>query len=375
MTMIDTTPAAPTPISETPAHTSEAFVQRLLDAVLGTLDVQAAYLGDRLGYYRLLAEHDEGLTSDELATRSGTAERYTREWLEQQAVTGFLVASQDPDAMTRRYVLPLGHRAPLTDELSLDHVLPLARLVAGLGKHADALLHAYRTGDGVSWAQQGDDARQAQAAANRPMFLHRLGSTYLASVPDLDAALRAGGRVADIGCGLGWSSIGIALSYPDATVDGYDVDVPSVEAARRNAHEAGLGDRVRFHVADAAVPPVQAGPYDVVTAFECIHDLSDPVGVLSTMRNLAGRDGIVLIMDERVAEVFTAPGDNIERLMYGYSLLCCLPDGMSHQPSATTGTVMRPETLRRYAADAGFAQTEILDIHDDFFRFYRLRQP
>ena len=93
------------------------------------------------------------------------------------------------------------------------------------------------------------------------------------------------------------------------------------------------------------------------------------------MRGLAGADGIVLVMDERVAEVFTAPGDDIERLMYGYSLLCCLPDGMSHQPSAATGTVMRPETLRRYAADAGFAQTEVLDIHDDFFRFYRLRQP
>lgn len=379
--MIDTTPAAPPPISEAPAHTSdapahtsEAFVQRLLDAVLGTLDVQAAYLGDRLGYYRLLAEHDEGLNSTELATGSCTAERYAREWLEQQAVTGFLVASRDGDALTRRYFLPSGHRAPLTDELSLHHVLPLARLVAGLGKQADALLQAYRTGDGVSWAQHGEDARQAQAAANRPMFLHRLGPTYLASVPDLDATLRAGGRVADIGCGLGWSSIGIALSYPEATVDGYDVDAPSVEAARRNAHEAGLSDRVRFHVADAAVPP-EGGPYDVVTAFECIHDLSDPVGVLSTMHRLAGADGIVLVMDERVAEVFTAPGDDIERLMYGYSLLCCLPDGMSHQPSAATGTVMRPETLRRYAADAGFTQTEILDIHDDFFRFYRLRQP
>jgi 2-polyprenyl-3-methyl-5-hydroxy-6-metoxy-1,4-benzoquinol methylase len=174
-----------------------------------------------------------------------------------------------------------------------------------------------------------------------------------------------------VGCGLGWSSIGIALAYPDATVDGYDVDGPSIEAARRNAREAGVDDRVRFHAVDAAT--VEEDPYDAVFAFECVHDLSDPVGVLATMRRLAGERGAVVVMDERVAETFTAPGDDVERLMYGYSLLCCLADGMAHQPSAGTGTVMRPATLRRYAVDAGFADVEILDIENDFFRFYRLR--
>ena len=108
-------------------------------------------------------------------------------------------------------------------------------------------------------------------------------------------------------------------------------------------------------------------------AFECVHDLPDPVGVLAAMRRLAGDDGAVVVMDERVAETFTAPGDDVERLMYGYSLMCCLADGMAHQPSAGTGTVMRPSTLRRYAVEAGFAEVEILDIANDFFRFYRLR--
>ena len=108
-------------------------------------------------------------------------------------------------------------------------------------------------------------------------------------------------------------------------------------------------------------------------AFECIHDLPDPVGVLAAMRRLAGDAGAVVVMDERVAETFTAPGDDVERLMYGYSLMCCLADGMAHQPSAGTGTVMRPSTLRRYAVEAGFADVEILDIANDFFRFYRLR--
>jgi hypothetical protein len=131
---------------------------------------------------------------------------------------------------------------------------------------------------------------------------------------------------------------------------------------------------VHFHLADAADVAASGERYDAVFAFECIHDLPDPVAVLASMRALAG-DGTVIVMDERVADTFTAPGDEIERLMYGYSLVCCLPDGMAHQSSAGTGTVMRPGTLRDYARSAGFADIEVLDVHDDFFRFYRLLRP
>jgi len=348
---------------------SDAVVERLFGAVLATMDLHAVYLGDRLGYYRALAMGP--LTSTELAARTGTVERYAREWLEQQAVTGILHTDPAADAAQRRYTLPTAAVAPLTDVLDLGHVAPLARAVVGFVKQTDLLVEAFRTGGGVSWAAHGADAREGQAAANRPMFLGPLGREYLPAIPDVDAALKAGGRVADVGCGLGWSAIGIALAYPDATVDGFDVDGPSVEAARRNAREAGVDDRVRFHVVDAAT--VEDTTYDVVFAFECIHDLPDPVGVLVAMRGLAGDGGAVVVMDERVAETFTAPGDDVERLMYGYSLLCCLADGMAHRPSAATGTVMRPSTLRRYAVEAGFDDVEVLDIANDFFRFYRLR--
>ncbi|MCV2490915.1 class I SAM-dependent methyltransferase [Geodermatophilus sp. YIM 151500] len=356
------------------AARTDALVERLFGSVLAAMDLQAVYLGDRLGYYRALAGAGP-LTSTELAARTGTAERYAREWLEQQAVTGLLDAHDDDasrqDPLRRRFSLPWASVEPLTDELSPNFLVPLARFVVGGGKHVDALVQAHRTGGGVSWEQMGADAREAQAAANRPLFLGALGREHLPSIPDVDAALRRGGRVADIGCGFGWSSIGIALAYPEATVDGYDVDGPSIEAARRNAAEAGVADRVRFSVADVAAG-TDGGAYDVVAAFECIHDLPDPVTVLREMRRLAGDDGFVLVMDERVAESFGAPGDEIERLMYGYSLLCCLADGMSTQPSVATGTVMRPDTLRRYAREAGFRDVEVLDVADDFFRFYRL---
>jgi SAM-dependent methyltransferase len=251
-------------------------------------------------------------------------------------------------------------------------VLPLARMVAGVGQRLDALTGAYRSGGGVPWADFGPDVRESQAAANRPLFLGALPREYLPSVPEIDAVLRRGGRVADVGCGFGWSAIGLALAHPEVTVDGFDPDGPSVEAARRNAAEAGVADRVRFRSTDAALVD---GEYDLVAAFECIHDMPDPVSVLAAMRRLAGADGVVLVVDERVAERFTAPGDEVEQLMYGWSITCCLPDGLAHPGSVGTGTVMRPDTLRGYARAAGFADVDVLPVEDGFFRFYRLVSP
>jgi len=163
----------------------------------------------------------------------------------------------------------------------------------------------------------------------------------------------------------------MALAYPAAAVDGYDLDEPSVQAACAHAEQAGVSGRVRYFAGDAAAAE-RDGDYDVVTAFECIHDLARPVDVLATMRRLAKPDGQVIVMDERVAERFPGRGDDVERLMYGFSLFVCLPDGLSHSPSAGTGTVMRPDILRQYAQQAGFAGLEVLPIENDLWRFYRL---
>jgi 2-polyprenyl-3-methyl-5-hydroxy-6-metoxy-1,4-benzoquinol methylase len=364
-------------VTDTPATTDQGstvdeFVERLFGAVLGAQEVQAVYLGHRLGWYDALASHDD-LTPTELAELTGSDERYTQEWLEHQAVCGYLrVDDVDVAPGDRRYSLPAAHAEVLTDVDSPAFVAPLARFVAGVGHHLDAIAHAYRTGGGVGWGEFGDEVREAQAAANRPLFLHQLGADLLPQAADLHTRLQHGARVADVGTGHGWSAVGLAGAYPDITVDGFDVDVPSIEAGRRNAVAAGVADRVRFHVADAGDITRDRGPYDVVFAFECIHDLADPVSVLGTMRRLAGDTGTVIVMDERVGEVFRAPGDEIERLMYGYSLTCCLPDGRSHDHSAATGTVMRPATLTEYARQAGFAGVDVLPIEHDFFRFYRL---
>jgi 2-polyprenyl-3-methyl-5-hydroxy-6-metoxy-1,4-benzoquinol methylase len=366
-------------VEDAAAGRRDALVGRLIGAALGAVDLLNVYLGDRLGLYQALVEVGP-VTSLELAARTGVHERYTREWLEQQAAGGVLDVD-DPalPAERRRYALPAGHAEVLTELDSLNYLAYLGRFAAGLGGAAPAIAGAFRSGAGVSWADLGPDVREGQAEQNRPIFLNLMGRAWLPAIPGIDARLRRASRprprVADIACGGGWSSIAIALAYPAVEVDGYDLDAPSIALARDNAAARGVADRVRFHVADAADAAPDAspdGPYDLVLICEALHDLSDPVGALRTMRRLVAPGGTVLVVDERVAETFTAPGDDLERLMYGFSVLCCLPNGLAEQPSAATGTVMRPDTLRRYAAAAGFGAVEILPIEHDLFRLYRL---
>lgn len=350
----------------------DALAGRLFEAMLGTMDLLTLYIGDRLGLYRALAGHGP-MTPAELAARTGIHERYAREWLEQQAVSAILdVDAPESRPDDRHYRLPEGHAEVLVDRDSLNYLPWVGRFAAGLPRVMPEILEAFRSGGGVSWAAYGEDARVAQAEQNRPLFLQVLGNEWLPAIRDVHARLSgSSARVADIGCGGGWSSIGIARAYPAVRVDGFDLDEPSIELARSNAEEHGVADRVSFHAEDGA-DPARTGQYDLVLACEMIHDLAQPIDVLATMRRLLAPGGAAIVVDERVAERFAAPGDELERLFYGFSVLCCLPVGLSEQPSAGTGTVMRPSTLRKYALKAGFRDVETLPIEHDFFRIYRL---
>jgi ubiquinone/menaquinone biosynthesis C-methylase UbiE len=211
-----------------------------------------------------------------------------------------------------------------------------------------------------------------QAGFTRPMFANSFASEWLAALPDVHRRLQAGEplRIADLGCGEGWAGIYLAEAYPNVTVDGYDLDDTSIDAARRHAAARNVSDRVRFEVRDLRQPDPTAG-YDLVFTCEVIHDLADPVGALATMRRLTEGRGAVLVIDENAAESFQPSRDPIERLLYGFSILHCLPVGRDADSSAATGTVMRPDVFARYAREAGFSRVEILPIEHPFFRFYR----
>jgi 2-polyprenyl-3-methyl-5-hydroxy-6-metoxy-1,4-benzoquinol methylase len=358
------------------AHSTErrdALVERLFMNAVGAFDLFSVYLGGRLGLYRAIA--DEGpLTSAELARAAGVNERYAREWLEHQAASQLLEVESDTDGGERRYSLPPRHEEPLLDVSSLNYIAPLGRAVIASVRPIDELLEAFRTGEGVPYSHYGEDLHESQAAFTRPMFENLLGSEWLPAVPEIHQRLLAlpSARVADIACGQGRSSIEMGRAYPSVFVDGIDSDHASIEAARKNLEGSGVEDRVTFHERDAADPEL-AGRYDLVTIFEALHDMSYPVDVLRAARGLLGEGGMMLVGDERTQEEFTAPASEVERLYYGFSVFHCLPVGMVGEGAAGTGTVMRADTVKRYADEAGFSSCEVLPIEHDFWRFYLLK--
>jgi 2-polyprenyl-3-methyl-5-hydroxy-6-metoxy-1,4-benzoquinol methylase len=374
MTQISATPSADENSDKGASSgvATDALVERLFGAAIDTLEVASVHIGGRLGFYRALADGGSA-TSTELAMRTGTNERYVREWLEQQAVAG-LLSVDDPEREpgNRRYQLPDAHRPVFADEEDLNYLTPLATLAIGVLRPIDALLDAYRSGSGVPYEVYGADTREGIGAINRPQFVNLVGD-WLASIPEVDARLRAEppAKVADLACGTAWSSIAIARAYPQVIVDAIDVDSESIETARRNVTTAALADRVTPAVHDASDPAL-SGRYNLVTIFEALHDMNHPVEALRTARRMLAEGGSVLVADERVAERFNAPGDEIERFNYGWSVLHCLAVGNLDDDSAATGTVIRPDTVRAYAAEAGFGQIDVLPIEHDFWRFYRL---
>ncbi len=354
-----------------PEEQAGAFAEQLFGAALGAIELATIDLGRRHGLYEAL-RFDGPATSAELADRAGIAERYAREWLEQQAASGVLtVDDQTAPAAERRFELPDAHAVVLLDGEHPAFSGVMADIPAIIGRTIDQLSEAFRSGGGVPYAAY--QLHDMQAGFTRPMFAASLVSEWLPALTDVQARLEAGEalRIADIGCGEGWSSIYVAEAYPNVTVHGYDLDDASIAAARRHATSRGVDDRVHFEVQDVTDPSF-GERYDLVWAIEMIHDLADPVGALTAMRRLAGVDGTVLVIDENATEAFEAPADEIQRLLYAFSVVHCLPAGMADSPSAGTGTLMRPDTLRSYAASAGFASVEILPVEHPFFRFYRL---
>jgi 2-polyprenyl-3-methyl-5-hydroxy-6-metoxy-1,4-benzoquinol methylase len=202
------------------------------------------------------------------------------------------------------------------------------------------------------------------------MFAHQLTTEWLPAIPDVEQRLHGDATVLDLGCGTGYSSIAMALAYPGVTVRGIDLDESSIAEARAAAARAGVTDRVTFTLADAATVE---GQYDLVTIFEALHDMGDPVGVLANARERLTPTGSVFIGDERVEDEFTAPAGEIERLQYAFSVLHCLPATRAEKPVIANGTILRAPTLVAWARAAGFENPEVLTIPHDFWRFYRLR--
>ncbi len=348
----------------------EEFSGSLFMAALAAMELANVELGVRLNLYETMVGAD-AMTAAELASGASIAERYAQEWLEQQAAAGVVEVDDAAKAANeRRFTLPNAHAHVLLDDDSEACMKPCAATIPWLGKAIDIMVEEFRNGTGAAFGLF--DLHDIQAAFTRPVFVNHLTQNWLPALPDVHTKLAAGEkvRIAEVGCGEGLAAITIARAYPNAEIDGYDLDDASIDVARKEAASAGVADRARFEVRDAGDPAI-AGDYDLVMAIEMLHDMPDPVGILRTMKRLAGDNGAVLVVDERAEDAFTAPASEMERFFYAFSTLHCLAVSMQNG-GAGTGTVIRPDTVRRYAAEAGFSTVDVLDVEHPQFLLYRL---
>jgi SAM-dependent methyltransferase len=326
-----------------------AFVFRAVDEVGATLNTALVVMGDRLGLYRALAGAGP-LTPGELAARTNTAERYVREWLNAQAAGSYI--DYDPDS--GRYTLPAEHAIALTDESSPAYLPGFFQIALGSVADSPRITDAVKTGEGMGWHDHGHDVFEGCERFFRPSYNASLVSAWLPALDGVVAKLQSGATVADVGCGHGASTILMAQAFPASTFVGSDYHEGSIATARRKAAEAGVSARVRFEVAPASA--YSGGDYDLVTMFDCLHDMGDPVGAARHVRQSLSADGTWMIVEpaagDRVEENFNPVG----RAYYGFSTLLCTPASLSQEVGLALGAQAGESRIRDVVTTAGLSR-------------------
>ncbi|MET9630675.1 class I SAM-dependent methyltransferase [Lentzea sp. NPDC006480] len=325
------------------------FVFRAVDEVGATLNAALVVMGDKLGYYRAMAS-GEPISAAELADRSGTAEPYVREWLNAQAAGGYV--TYDPG--TSSYALPIEHAVALTVENSPAFLPGMFQIALGTVHDAGRVLDAARSGSGVGWHEHNTDVHVGCERFFRPNYEANLIESWLPALDGVTAKLRAGARVADVGCGHGASTILMAQAFPNSTFTGSDYHPESIRVARERAAAAGVGDRVTFEVASAK--DFGGTGYDLVTMFDCLHDMGDPVGAARHVRDAVAAEGTWMIVEPMAGDHVEDNLNPVGRTYYGFSTLLCTPASLSQDVGLALGTQAGPARIRDVAVAGGFTR-------------------
>lgn len=326
------------------------FVFRAVDEVGATLNTALVVLGDKLGWYRALAEGGP-LDPDELAERTGTRTPYVREWLHAQAAGGFLTY----DAASGRFTLPPEQAVALSDETSAAFLPGLFQIALGTVADSQRLALAARAEGGVGWHEHNADVHVGCERFFAPSYRAHLVDAWLPA-SGLDEPLRRGITVADIGCGHGASTVLMAQAYPRSRFVGSDYHAASIEVARERAEAAGVADRTRFEVAAATRTDGRA--FDLVTTFDALHDMGDPAGAARHVRSLLAPGGRWLIVEPMAGDRPEENFNPVGRAFYGFSTLLCTPASLSQEGAAAIGTQAGPARVGEIVTGAGFAACE-----------------
>jgi 2-polyprenyl-3-methyl-5-hydroxy-6-metoxy-1,4-benzoquinol methylase len=328
----------------------EQYINRLLGAMTGAATTAMVAVGDQLGLYRALADGGPA-THDELAARTGTAARYLREWLSQQAAAGFLTYREDDG----RYALPAEAAAVLADEASPAFLAGGATITRGWFAGIDRLAEAFGTGAGIPWHEQDPAVFEGTERFFRPGYTASLTTEWIPALPGVASRLAAGGRIADVGCGHGAATILLARAYPQASVHGYDFHDRSIQVARQRADQAGLGGRIWFEPFDATSYP--ADGFDLICLLDTLHDLGDPAAALAHARKALAPDGTVLVVEPNAADDYAANlALPLAALSYAASTFQCTPAALAQPGGVALGAQAGPAAVRQLAGDAGFSQ-------------------
>lgn len=338
--------SAPQPINERKLHD---FVMKGIVEMGASLNAALIVVGDKLGLYKAMAGAGP-IDSTELAAKTGTHERYVREWLSAQAAGGFV----EYDPATNRFTLPPEHAMALADENSPVFLPGAFYVVAACLKDEGKIAEAFRTGNGVGWHEHDACLYTGTERFFRPNYRAHLIADWIPALADVEAKLKAGARVADIGCGLGTSTVLMAQAYPKSTLAGFDYHPDSIRLAREAAARAGVSDRVTFEVAKAKDFPGKG--YDFITFFDCLHDMGDPEGAARHVREALTPDGTWMIVEPFANDKLEENLNPIGRAFYAASTMLCTPASLSQEVGLALGAQAGERRLESILRSAGFTR-------------------
>ncbi len=325
------------------------FVMKSVGDVASALGSMMIILGDRLGLYKAMANSGP-ITSDELAAKTNTAERYIREWLASQAAAGYITY----DPIKKKYVLPQENAMVLAYEDSSTYIIGAYQILRSVFKDEDKFVNIFKTGKGLRWGEHHHDLHEGTAKFFKPNYMSNLVQSWIPSLCGLEEKLKKGAKVADIGCGYGISTIIMAKQYPNSKFSGFDNHEPSIEAAKQLAKKDGLeNNRVDFQIISANESI--GADYDLITFFDCLHDMADPIGVLKFAKQSLKSDGVCMIVEPMANDNVEDNLNLIGRIYYAASSIICVPNSIADNGLAL-GAQAGENKIKEIVQKAGFTK-------------------